>query len=293
MNNAVSRLVLGTAQLGMLYGIANRTGKPDFQTAKKMIEIAWQSGVRFFDTAQAYGDAEKVLGVCFENLAIRDQAKVILKIHPGLENASYQVIADEIKASIKKLGVPKLYAALLHRGEWLKNWRQKYEPALGLLKHEGLVDHFGVSIYEEEEVEMAFGIDALTIIQLPFNLFDQRALKQNWFERAEQLSKEVHVRSIYLQGLLLMDPESLSRAMQFTQRDLTRFVRFCSEHGKSQKEVAFRFAWRRSRNAKVVIGAERPEQISDNLEMVKNSTDEQIDFEEVLDRRINNPSLWN
>jgi spore coat polysaccharide biosynthesis protein SpsF len=66
----------------MQYGIANVRGKPTEGEALEIVNAAWTHGMRFFDTAQAYGDSKKVLGRAFRSLGFADQVKVVSKLSP-------------------------------------------------------------------------------------------------------------------------------------------------------------------------------------------------------------------
>jgi aryl-alcohol dehydrogenase-like predicted oxidoreductase len=93
---SISRIILGTAQLGMDYGIANRVGQPDQRTATAIIESAWRHGIRHFDTAQAYGASERVLGQALRDLGVSDQAHVASKLSAQLDPAQ----VSELEASL-------------------------------------------------------------------------------------------------------------------------------------------------------------------------------------------------
>ena len=103
-----SRLVLGTAQLGMPYGIANSTGKPDFETAVSLIKTAWEHGIREFDTAQAYGESETVLGRALSSLGISNDVRIITKLDPKLDPQEGQNIQKAINRRLERLQIPSL-----------------------------------------------------------------------------------------------------------------------------------------------------------------------------------------
>ena len=146
-SNTTARLVLGTAQLGMPYGIANSTGQPDFDTAVEIVKTAWEFGIREFDTAQAYGESETVLGKVFSSLGISNDVKVITKLDPGLEPHQEQKIKQAVNRSLERLQLPSLYGLLLHREGWVDNLNQGLEKTLAALVQDGVVNHLGVSLY--------------------------------------------------------------------------------------------------------------------------------------------------
>ena len=107
--NKISKLCLGTVQLGLDYGVANREGKPSLEKSLKMLDFAYESGIRWFDTAQAYGNAEEVLG---NYLARRDNLSefhIISKLFPKAfdkdSECFFKDIEEAVLSSLKKLHV--------------------------------------------------------------------------------------------------------------------------------------------------------------------------------------------
>ncbi|PIQ85202.1 MAG: hypothetical protein COV74_09595 [Candidatus Omnitrophica bacterium CG11_big_fil_rev_8_21_14_0_20_45_26] len=265
----LSQFVVGTAQLGMPYGIKNKSGRPDQAEAFEMIQCAIREDVIFFDTAQAYGDSEKILGNCFEALHAADKVRVITKLDPSTEASSAQTILDTVHVSLRQLKISSLFGCLLHRGKELDAWSGKYEDIFMQLKRAGMIQHAGVSIYSESEFKKALQIKEIDLIQLPFNLIDQRAAREGWFEAAEAAGKKIFIRSIYLQGFLLMQPEELPTYMLFAQPILKAVVRLCRELQMNPQELAFSFALNQSKNSFMVVGAETQKQLADNIQLFK------------------------
>lgn len=259
------RLCLGTAQLGLPYGIANRIGQSPFDEASRMVEFALKSGINLFDTAQAYGNSEEVLGKIFQFLTPRENIKVITKIHPDASQWDSLKIVQSIRASIKRLSVSKLFCVMLHREEWLRNW-PSYADACNAMIGEGLTETLGASIYTMKGFEAALSNDKISVIQLPFNLFDQRALADNCFERAQQAGKLIFIRSIYLQGLLTMPVSDLPTRMNFAKPFLELRDKTLHNIGRDAKETAFRFAYDTAPNAILTVGAETLDQLKENWE---------------------------
>lgn len=289
--------VLGTAQLGRPYGIANRSGKPDLEEALKIIQTAVANGVWVFDTAQAYGESEKVLGVCFRELGISSKVRVVSKIAPKNHGSSREDLLASIETSIRTLGVKKLYGLLLHDGSLLHSWKDFYQPLFEILKKKGWIDFAGVSVYEEEEVEKALGMDGIDWIQLPFNIFDPRAFKNRWFERARAFGKHIFVRSIFLQGLLLLKPDQIPSTLSFAVPFLKRYEEFCRQWSLSQKEMAATFVLKNAKGASVVFGAESERQVAENIGLFSklgsgDFSEKMVFNPEGIPENLINPSLW-
>lgn len=238
MSCNLSRLVLGTVQLGLPYGIANRIGRPDAAAATAVVNAAWQGGVRCFDTAQAYGESEAVLGDCFQSLGISAQAQVISKLPPGLDGTDRAAVLRCLKTSFERLRVPSLYGLMLHREEMLDDWERGLGDVLAEIKADGRARRIGVSVYTPERALQALETVGIDLIQFPASLFDRRFEHSGFSAQAARRGCELHIRSVFLQGLLLMSPEELSVPMQFAKPVLTRLDEVTAAAGLTRQEAA-------------------------------------------------------
>ncbi|MFG0835123.1 aldo/keto reductase [Aeromonas bivalvium] len=190
------RLALGTVQFGLDYGISNHAGEVADAELGAILTLARKLGMDTLDTAQAYGKAEARLGLCNTT-----DFRVITKLSPNIDAADLTV---SLESSLQRLARPSVEGLLLHRS-------QDASPALferlADLQHQGKVGKVGVSVYSPEELALwlAQGYP-LALVQLPANLLDQRFLRAGWLDRLQAMGCEIHVRSLFLQGLLLMQP---------------------------------------------------------------------------------------
>ncbi len=292
------RLVLGTVQLGMPYGIANRTGQPSIHHAQEMIRAAWDAGVRFFDTAQAYGESEAVLGECLRKCRQEGadaEPRVITKLHPALSPFDLKGIRYNVDKSLERLGVPALYGLMIHREEWLDVLGEGLESLALSLQEYGKIRHFGISVYSLERAFQALQTEAIDLIQVPFNVLDQRFLRSGFFSEAEKLGKKTFIRSIYLQGLLLMPPSSLPSSMAYAGAGLERFHMALTSLNVSPQLAAFVFVRCEAPRAFYVVGAETVEQVFDNIDIYRLSEGMELPdmtFLGVSDLKVINPALW-
>lgn len=257
----LSRLVLGTAQLGMDYGIANVAGKPSSKLAEKIVSAALDAGINCFDTAQDYGDSEAVLGSALKTLGVSEAVLVVTKLASEIEPG------DDIRAAIGRslavLGVGRLFGLLLHRQETLDSWAGAWRPLLEPLSTQGLVDYLGVSVYDNDYMDRALFVEGVDLIQAPFNVFDRRAQRYHWFERAAAAGKVIFVRSVFLQGLLLREPDDLPAAIIFARKPLADFRARCGEAGLTPLEAGLGYVLATAKDAVVIFGAETPEQVTE------------------------------
>jgi len=198
-------LILGTAQLGLNYGISNNTGQPSRDQSYEILEMAHNAGVKILDTAFAYGNAEKVIGELNGN-----RFKIISKL-PDLSNNEFQKnckkISTFISKSLENTKQEHLHAYLLHSLDNLKNGGELVWKQLRDLKNQGLTKKIGYSLYSPKQLDIYFDQYKPDIVQIPMNILDREFQKSGWLKKLKDNGVEIHVRSVFLQGLLLMSYE--------------------------------------------------------------------------------------
>lgn len=256
---SIDRLVLGCAQLGMNYGVANSTGKPNLQECNAIVEAAWRGGVRVFDTAQGYGTSESALGLSLEALGVANEAKVVTKT-----SADPAGLEASVMESLERLRCERLYALLIHDEEkFCKGNFLDYLEAGAKLKRLGLIELFGGSFYDCGRAAKVLDFD-VDIVQVPFNLFNDDARRTGVFEEAKKRNKVVMVRSVYLQGRLLLPPfDAMNWGVFAWANSEGPSIAGLSVSGT--KFVAFQYAFQNSEDSLVVIGAETRDQVVENI----------------------------
>jgi aryl-alcohol dehydrogenase-like predicted oxidoreductase len=184
---------------------------------------------------------------------------------------------------------------LLHRESWLEGPWEPIEKVADRLKREGKIQFFGVSVYSAEMALKALDMAAVDLLQVPFNVFDQRALRQGVFEAAKRKNKRIFVRSIYLQGLLLLDPKDIPSSMSFSHDALTVFREAARTEKLSPKLLALAYVVQNAKEAHLVIGAEEPSQVKDNVDLLKKA--QQVSLPDLRflsqeDPKLINPAAW-
>lgn len=294
-----SRLVLGTAQLGMTYGIANKDGKPSQDNANEIVRTAVSGGVKFFDTAQEYGNSEEVLGKALTATDFASKALIISKLPVALTENAHKQIADGVKNSLEKLQCRRLYALLLHREEHLSLVCGSMAKSIESLIKQGIVDKFGVSVYTAKAAMSALAHPLVDVVQLPASLFDRRFEQAGVFDFAQEKCKEVHVRSVLLQGVLCMEHGELPRHLGQLQNALLQYNNILRKRNMQASPLALAWALRRYPYAKILFGAEVPGQVQTNLDfkMQISSVGESLwdELDSIIPPQadnILNPALW-
>ena len=203
----MNKLALGTVQFGMKYGIANDSNTFPQSEIKEILKLAALKNINTIDTAISYGSSEKNLGK--EKL---DTFNVITKLK-SLPNNKRNIslwVEKEINSSLKRLNQKKVYGLLLHNTMDLigVNGNKIYDALLEL-KEKNLISKIGISIYSPDELDIIISKFKIDIVQSPFNVFDTRLQDSGWMKELYDMNIEIHTRSTFLQGLLLMHEEKI------------------------------------------------------------------------------------
>lgn len=196
------RIALGTVQFGLPYGVANTQGQVSYDQAEAMLRAMRTAGIDTIDTAIAYGEAETVLGRIGVS-GFRLVSKVPVLREPAIAVDDW--VMAQVEASLERLRVPRLGGLMLHAPDDLLGPHGS-DLARGLLRvrNEGLAERIGLSVYSPEQLAALVDRLPLEIIQIPLNVFDRRFVETGWLDRLVSDDVEVHARSVFLQGLLLM-----------------------------------------------------------------------------------------
>ncbi len=242
-----SRLMLGTVQLGMDYGVANSAGKPSYETAKAIFEEAFDGGINALDTAPEYGSSEDVIGQSLYELGLSDKFKIITKI-PKIpaDTDPEKFIENSLCTSLKRLKMQSLSGALIHVEE-----DGIYLDILKSMKQKGLIENAGISLntlaYKDS------GKDA-DILQVPCSILDHRF--DHCFNRAEC---HCFIRGAYLQGMLLMDEKKIF------VKEVIPLRRKLEALGLPMTELSLRYLFAKPGSKSVLVGVENLEQLRENL----------------------------
>jgi aryl-alcohol dehydrogenase-like predicted oxidoreductase len=264
-----SRLMLGTVQFGMPYGMANRTGQPTYRDIRAIVKAAIDGGINGFDTAASYGTAESVLGQVLYELGVSDRVVVVTKVRP-LElgklsdpSAAARAVEQSVARSRRRLRLDFLPVVLFHRES-----DAVHLPVLRKLSERGWLKHYGVSCENRPGPAAKFvAAGNVSALQLPGNVLDPRHLRSGILEAAADREIRIFVRSIYLQGLLALPEDDIPPALSDIVPILRSLAAIARDAGVSLVELALRYVLSLSGVSSVLVGVETVSQIQDNLVM--------------------------
>ncbi len=263
----LSRLMLGTVQFGLPYGVANRTGQPSYQDVVAIIAAAVAGGVNCFDTAAAYGTSEEVLGRALRELGLLDRVMVVTKVRA----LSSEVLADKaltartieqsVADSRRRLGIECLPLVLFHH-----ETDGVHLDVLEQLRARGWLRHAGVSCDNRPGRAQEFvAAGHAAALQLPGNVLDRRHQDSGVFREAATRNVAVFIRSVYLQGLLAMPEDLIPRVLRDVVPVRRRLATIAREAGMTLAELAVRYMLAKEGVTCVLVGVETVAQIHENV----------------------------
>jgi aryl-alcohol dehydrogenase-like predicted oxidoreductase len=285
-----SRLAIGAVQFGLPYGIANQVGQVSRDEVAKILGHAWAAGMDTLDTAIGYGDSEAILG----EIEV-DQWQVITKL-PEVPEACADVaswVQELVAGSLGRLRVPRLRGLLLHRPQQLLGPHgDELYRALAGVRDQGKAEKIGVSVYGPDELDAIWPRYQFDLVQSPFNILDRRLVSSGWLNRLCKAGTEVHVRSVFLQGLLLMDAANRPGKFNRWQSLWDDWQRWLTDHALTPLQACLSFAISQPEINRVVVGVDSLEQLRGVFACAENTVN--IPPETLMsdDLDLINPSCW-
>lgn len=285
------KLALGTVQFGLDYGVANAAGRITPQAAAEILQRAQACGMDTIDTAIAYGHSEFVLG----QMGI-ERWNVVTKLPAVPDNCNdvAQWVYDQIQASRTRLGVTQLYGVLLHRpGQLLERMGSALYDALQDIKSQGLAKKIGVSVYDPNELGALFRDRALDLVQAPLNILDRRLVQSGWANRLHGEGVELHTRSAFLQGLLLMSSSQRPAKFDRWSNLWNEWTTWLTHTGLTPLQACVRYACSIPTVDQVIVGVDSISQLNQIVEAAEGSLASLPEFNTLQDTRLINPASWN
>ena len=293
------KLGVGTAQFGLDYGISNISGKTSLKEVRSILKIATENGVDVLDTAYSYGDSESVIGKC---LPEQNRFRIIIKT-PSFKKSRYtaadgNTIKSAFYESLERLRLSSVAGLLIHHADnVLAEGGELLCDAMHELKSKGLVEKIGFSVYSGEQIDKLLDLYDFEMIQVPVNVLDQRLIKGGELKKLRNKGIEVHARSIFLQGLLLMEPDNLHSFFDPIKPVINKYKDFIISRGLTPVEGAINFIASMPEIDYIIVGVNTAAQLRANLDSFKRSLENRMTLENfsmfsLEESRYINPSLW-
>ena len=286
----MSQLALGTVQFGLPYGVSNQLGQVSLLAVKAMLQLASSHAIDTLDTAIAYGSSESSLGQTGTSAF-----KVVSKL-PEVPATCTDVnawVQEQVAGSLARLGINRLYGLLLHKPDQLFEEKgSEIYQALQRLKQVGSIQKMGVSIYAPQQLDALVPRYSFDLVQAPLNLIDRRLQTSGWLQRLAFEGVEVHTRSAFLQGLLLM-PQTVLPAWFAQWPDVwTKWYKWLSDHDVSALQACLAYPLSLAGVSRVVVGADSPDQLAQIISAAVHAPIADLPDLQSTDENLVNPARW-
>ena len=286
-----SKLILGTVQFGLKYGINNTTGKPKEDEVLSLLKVAYNSGIRLLDTAEAYGNAHQLIGN-YHKRQDDFKFKIITKFPHQIK---HNLIKSKVLEYIEIMNVNTLDVMMFHSFD---SFQSNYNSldTLNELKSDGLIKNIGVSVYTNAQLKSLLNEDLITVVQLPFNLLDNFNVRGDLINQLKIKGKVIHTRSAFLQGLFFKKSSDVISVVQALKPHLKTLNKITKKQGCSMEELALSYCIKQNNIDNVIIGVDSISQLNANIKAAAYEVNEEsfkcIDNIYVKNLDLLNPSLW-
>ncbi|MTE27206.1 aldo/keto reductase [Winogradskyella ouciana] len=289
----IDKLILGTVQLGLDYGINNCSGKPTQEEAFSILNYAYDKGLRKLDTAEAYGNSIEIIGA-FHKAYSNKRFRVISKLNP-LVDATSMDLRTYVAETLNTLSVNELHAYMFHSYNSLKINPSLFKDFIEL-KNKGIVKNIGVSVYTNDEIEdIIENFSEFDFIQIPFNLLDNSKKRKDLIVKAKQKNIDTHTRSTFLQGLFFKKDQELQSRLTPLKPYLSKLNSIANRWQIPIEALALQYVLQKTYIENVLIGVETRTQLEANLVICNTYRDvdwTEIDKIDVNELDLLNPANW-
>ena len=287
-----SKLILGTVQFGLKYGINNTIGKLKKDEVLSLLKVAYSSGIRILDTAEAYGNAHQLIGN-YHKKQDNFKFKIITKFPHEIK---HNLIKSKVIEYLDIMYVKTLDAIMFHSFDSFKS-NYNALKTLNELKSDGLINNIGVSVYTNTQLESLLNEDLITVVQLPFNLLDNFSVRGDLINKLKEKGKIIHTRSAFLQGLFFKQANDNNIIVRKLNNELILLHNIKSKLNCSMEELALSYCINQELVDNVIIGVDSMDQLNSNLKAItyKLPLEDQTDIDRINVKNLEllNPSLWN
>lgn len=287
------KLAIGTVQFGIKYGVRTINKQVKFNEVKKILDYAYSKNISFIDTAAGYGNSEKILGKTdISNFSIVTKTRYFNNFE--ITNNDVELMDKDFFESLKNLKKTSIYSLMIHNSsDLLKVGGGKLFNHLSKLKSDKKIIKIGVSIYDHNILQSIINNFDIDLVQLPFNIFDRKAINNGLFTLLKKHKIEIHVRSVFLKGLLLMTKENRPKKFNRWNNLWEIWHQWLNDNKITAIEASIRFANSVPEISKVLVGIETKNQLQQIINACKKDYLPKLPKELYTDDiDLINPSNW-
>lgn len=283
-----NKIVLGTVQFGVNYGINNTSGQVMPEEVVRILNLAAENGVLTLDTSSAYGTSEQVLGDTLRQTGLR--FNIVSKYPKG--NIG---VKETFQESLRKLGIENLYGYLVHHFDFYQEHPDIFD-VMTALKEDEKIQKVGFSLYTTQQLQYLLDKNVkFDLIQFPYNIFDRQF--EPYMPVLTEKGVEIHTRSAFLQGLFFKNTDTLPEKLKPLKNHLDILHQYCQHENISVEEISLGYVLANPNVKGALIGVDNHHQLESNLKIItRKLTSKDKDFIqsiEIQEKHLLNPVNWN
>jgi aryl-alcohol dehydrogenase-like predicted oxidoreductase len=259
------KIVLGSANFSSGYGLRKSKGI-SVKDLNKIYKILIRNNINSIDTAFSYPESEKKISSSkLKKLNISTKISFL-----NYNKKSSVPILNLVKKSLKKFKKNFFYSIYFHNSKDLfgPNGKKFYEDIVQLKKKK-LIKKIGVSVYSPEELKKLLKNYYFDIVQIPINVFDRRFLKKNYLQKLKKKGIEIYARSIFLQGILLLNKKSLPKYFKKWSKIFQKWDEWNINNHQKKILTCINFVKKIKYLDKIVIGVSNSEQMKEIIKLTR------------------------
>ncbi|MCZ2392874.1 MAG: aldo/keto reductase [Chitinophagales bacterium] len=277
-----NKLILGTVQFGLDYGINNHEGKPSKFNVFQILDDAYTNGISTLDTADAYGNATEVLG---EYLIQHPQSFLINTKFHHLDIP----LKDQVDNSLRTLCIKEINTYFYHNFNLYHSNKESIQK-LNSFKEKGIIKKIGVSVYDNHEFEATIADKSIDVIQFPFNMLDNFKQRGELMVKAKDKGKELHARSVFLQGLFFKSINTIDGKLSMLLPYLEEIHKVSSTYNINMEKLAIQYVIQQELIDYVIFGVDSTSQLENNILVLDHHLSDNI-IEEINDINVKEVAL--
>lgn len=281
------KLGIGTAQFGLDYGISNKEGQTSLGEVRKTFDYAYKNSIKIIDTAYLYGNSEEIIGLCLNNH--ENNFKIVTKT---VKTSNPNELESAFLASLNKLNQESVYGLMFHDADNLIDDNGSLWKKMTEFKNKGLVDKIGVSVYSGKQIDIILNKTEIDIIQVPVNVFDQRLIQNDYLRKLKDKNIEIHARSPFLQGLLLMNQKEIPDYFTEIKNHIEKYQKTLTANKISLLEGALSFVKNINEIDFIICGINNCNQLNEIIKAYNKTHNIDLSKFAINDEKFVNPTKW-
>lgn len=294
----VQKLCLGTVQFGLDYGISNTKGRVEQVEIRKILQTAHQAGITVLDTASQYGCADEIIG------KITHEEKIpfdVMAKSPKFEDEGHEfehvrsIFNAQIDLSLHTLKVNSIDVFYIRNLDaLLKIYGEEAITFFDNLKKQDKVRNIGISVYDRGQIDDVLKVFTPDAVQIPFGVLDQRLKADSTLSLLQEKGVDIHVRSIFTQGLVFMNPNDLPSFFDPVKSDLQKIHQIIDENDLSPLQAAVYFVLQQPEISRIIFGVTSTKELKEILDIARKPIPKDIDWSSlaIYDDHVLNPQNW-